>query len=92
MSEIKKMYERWYLGQFTDEESYKQMHNPPITYGDYTKRYTKDSSKYDAAAVKKAIDDAVAAVRNCKHEYKTYTGLTETFEYCARCDRRKDDL
>jgi hypothetical protein len=25
----------------------------------------------------------------CQHEYKEYVGLTERFEYCAKCDARR---
>lgn len=29
---------------------------------------------------------------SCQHEYKTYTGLFETYEYCGKCDEKKDDI
>lgn len=28
----------------------------------------------------------------CKHEWKTYTGLSEVFEYCKHCDIHKDQV
>src|SRR5271165_2867303 len=29
---------------------------------------------------------------NCKHEFITYTGLNETFEYCKNCDGKRSAL
>ena len=28
---------------------------------------------------------------NCKHQWKSYVGLNEAFDYCAICDIKKDD-
>ena len=28
--------------------------------------------------------------QQCQHEYKLYTGLVEQFEYCIKCDHKKD--
>lgn len=30
--------------------------------------------------------------RECLHEWKTYTGLKETFQYCERCDEKRPCL
>lgn len=29
------------------------------------------------------------AIRTCTHTWKTYNGLTETFEYCENCDEKR---
>lgn len=28
---------------------------------------------------------------DCKHQWKSYVGLNEAFDYCAICDVKKDD-
>lgn len=29
------------------------------------------------------------AFENCDHTWKSYTGLSETFDYCTKCDQKK---
>lgn len=29
---------------------------------------------------------------SCNHDFVTYTGLRETFEYCSKCDEKKDSI
>ena len=31
----------------------------------------------------------IEAVNKCNHEWKLYTGLQESFEYCEACDAKK---
>jgi hypothetical protein len=39
------------------------------------------------------IDELLAnmyvGVSGCNHEFVTYVGLTETYEYCIRCDEKR---
>ena len=41
---------------------------------------------------KMAIDQGIFApladLQGCQHERKTYTGFTDTFDYCTKCDVR----
>lgn len=30
------------------------------------------------------------AMSECSHSYKKYVGLAETFEFCEKCDKRKE--
>ena len=29
---------------------------------------------------------------NCQHEFKTYVGFTDSFEYCVKCDLKKSEI
>lgn len=36
-------------------------------------------------------DSCYAYSKECRHEYETYIGLVETFQYCKKCDNKKYD-
>ncbi len=38
----------------------------------------------------KTLDSEPFEKESCNHEYKLYTGLTEQFEYCVKCDQKKE--
>jgi len=36
-----------------------------------------------------AFFDRFDTFKSCVHQWETYTGFTEIFDYCTKCDRRK---
>lgn len=35
------------------------------------------------------IDEVYVGEKQCFHDWKQYTGFTESYEYCTKCDKKK---
>lgn len=53
-------------------------------------RRTKPEGVESEIAIKLRIEGALTRALCKVHEYAQYVGLVETYEYCIRCDEKRD--
>ena len=64
--------------EFIEDQGYR-LSNTPLIKPLYIPEWMQQPNK-DYSTLKK---------EHCKHEFKQYIGMVETFEYCIHCDTKK---
>ena len=57
----------------------------PSTFRPNSNYFSNISLNDDAVTTEKMMDNAYG----CQHKWKTYTGFTDVFDYCTKCDERR---